>query len=596
MKHPSSGHDANLVRRIFLTELFANVVGAPIAAAYGALMIDFSRLSVVDFVLRVLLIMAANQVLLALPLNVFLASRTRRGLAAWREGGLSEAESRQLFRMVSRLPFVQAALIVFRMFLCSAAVLALIASVFDSPWRVAATFSFAFYASFATGLFIYYYLHYAASRVAEEFAAGPLGEEFAARPVGRLTLADAMSNLPLILPTVITSVGIFFLILATKDDPGSFPFFAPRVVATLCLNLLTITPILVYSGRFHRKRLESIELALVDMIATGDISRRLPSDLGDRFALTALRINRAFDLFRLVLARLEAASGRLSETTMSFSAQVRETVASTTQQAAAVKEVVSTMEDSNRISGEIRDRARELSTSARESQDSVDSGFAKVQDTIGKMDEIKDANQRTLGEIGFVTEEISSIGEIIDIINGIANQTRIIAFNAELEATAAGEGGTSFRIVAEEIRRLANNTVDSLAGVKDRIAEIQQGSDRLLSSSEEGTAKIEEGLRLSADLNGIFKRVRIQAEATLSSATGIVDMIAGQVQAFEQIFMTLKQISEGADQVLASARISGVEVSNLQALVEELKAVLTRFRRGEDDPAAGAAIVGGGRR
>ncbi len=575
--------DAVLQRRFYLTELFANVVGAPIATAYGGLMVDFSRVSPVDFLLKIALLMAINQVFLALPLNLYLGSKAKRGLAAWREGRLDERKKARFFSFLTKLPFIQACLVLARMFFCAAGALVLLAAQFEVFWHIAATFTFGFYASFITGLFIYYYLRSATTRFAEEISDGPLADLLAKSTVGARRLGKAMNYLPLIMPTAITSLGIFFLIVAIQIDPAHFSFFAPRMIATLAMNLATISPILIYGQRFQRKRLEAIQFALIDMIDRGDTSRRLPSDLSDGYALTALSINRAFDLFRLVLSQMESASNKLSSAVMSFSSQVRETVASTTQQASAVKEVVSTMEDSNRINEEIRDRASDLTGSARDSQDSVDAGFGKVQETILKMDEIKDANQRTLGEIDGLTEEISSIGEIIEIINGIANQTRIIAFNAELEASSAGSGasaGMSFRIVAAEIRRLANGTVESLISVRDRIAQIQQGSDRLLASSEEGTTKIEEGLRHTADLNSIFKRIRAQAESNFGLASGIGEILVAQGQAFDQIFMTLKQISEGAEQVLASARISGGEVGKLQGLIEELKGLLTRFDYG----------------
>jgi methyl-accepting chemotaxis protein len=321
------------------------------------------------------------------------------------------------------------------------------------------------------------------------------------------------------------------------------------------------------------------------MTEHGDTSRKIPTDLTDAYSMTAARINQAFDLFRMVLSQLEDASGRLSGTVMSFSSQIRETVAATTQQASAVKEVVGTMENSNQINRQIEEQARSLSGNAQESQVYVDDGFGKVQDTIRKMDEIKTSNMQTLNEIGELTMQISSIGEIIDIINNIANQTRIIAFNAELEASSAGAAGVSFRIVAEEIRRLANSTVDSLVGIKGRITEIQQSSGRLLASSEEGTGKINEGMKLSGDLNDIFMRIRMSAESTSGSADGISRILVEQNEAFDQIFMTLKQIAEGAEQVLASTRISGSEIGKLQTLIDGLKNVLDRFEYEKEIPA-----------
>lgn len=578
------------MKRFYLTELFANLVGAPLAAAYGGFMIDFSRFPLGSFLLSVVLIMAANQLLLALPMNLLLGKSLRRRLAAWRSQGLEEEGRDALHAFLSRLPLLQAALVFLRILLASAAVLLLIASGLDSFYHVAAIFTFGLYSSFIAGLFIYYYLKTPSSRIAEDLVLdlGALSVRRAAAGGGRLE--PVIESLPLLGPSFFSTLGVFFLLLAIRRGGADVGFYSFRIAAALVLNIVTVCPILVFSRHFHRKRLRLIRAALEDMTERGDTTRSIPTDLGDDYALTAQQINKAFDLFRIVLSQMESASSKLSGTVMSFSSQLRETVAATSQQASAVKEMVGTMEGSNQINRQIEERARALSGNAQESHVFVDEGFGKVQDTIRKMDEIKKANIQTLGEIGELTEEISSIGEIIEIINSIANQTRIIAFNAELEASSAGAAGISFRIVAEEIRRLANSTVDSLVGIKGRISQIQQGSDRLQATSEEGTVKIEEGMRLSSDLNDIFTRIRESAESTSDSADGIGTILLEQGQAFDQIFTTLKQISEGAEQVLASTKISGTEVGKLQALIDELKLVLTRFDYERD---AGSKAAGG---
>ncbi len=577
MNSQSTNMDTGLVKRFYLTELFANLLGAPLAAAYGGFMIDFSRVPMRDFIINILLIMGINQLCIALPLNLFLGRRIRLNLRNWRSGTLDNQGAERLHSFLSKLPLVQALLIFGRMLLCSGSALLLVSAQFDIAAHIAAAFTFGVYSSFATGLIVYYFLHSATSRECEALVASlppesPVFTHRKQRAMGALFI-----NLPLMVPTLITSLGVFFLVAAIRTGAGETSFFTMRIVAALCMNILSITPILVYSQHFRQKRLRFIQSALEDMAGRGDTTSNIPTDLSDEYALTAHQINKTFDLFRQVLSQMDSTSGLLSGTVMNFSSQIRETVAATTAQASAVKEIVGTMENSNQTSRQIQDQAQTLSGNAQESHVFVDQGFGKVQDTIRKMDEIKNANLQTLNEIGDLTEEISSIGEIIEIINSIANQTRIIAFNAELEASSAGAAGTSFRIVAEEIRRLANSTVDSLVGIKGRINQIQQGSDRLLASSEEGTVKIDEGMRLSGDLNDIFMHIRVSAESTSSSAGEISQILLEQNEAFDQIFTTLKQISEGAEQVLSSTKMSGTEVGKLQSLIDELKQVLLRF-------------------
>jgi len=577
MKIKVQSEDARLVRRFYRTELFANAVGAPIAVAYGGFMIDFSNVSILRFLLGAGLVIAANQLFLALPFNIVLGSRIRNRLAAWRTGTQDAGQQEDLYRFIARLPLLQSSLVFARISICAIGVLLLIRDAFSSPWHFAGVLSFGLYAGFFTGIVIYYYMRNAVSVTMQELVAAlaPDSPLIAETKPGRK--AAFLSSLPLIIPTAITSLGIWFLVVSLQREPGSAQFFALRIAAALAMNVLTVTPLSIASRMFHARRLGIIQSALDDMVDRGDTSRIVPSDLNDDYAATAYQINRAFDLFRFVLARMESASSELSGTVMRFSSQIAQTVAVTNEQSDSVKEMLDTMDGASLIGKRFQVEAGNLGDNAHESGDFVDEGFGKVQDTIHKMDEIKDANLQTLHEIGELSDEISSIGEIIDIINGIANQTRIIAFNAELEASSAGAAGTSFRIVAEEIRRLANGTVESLVGIKGRIGQIQHGSDRLLIASEEGTTRIAEGLRLSGDLNDIFKRIRQSSESTAGSAVGIGNILAEQNVAFEQVFQNLQLISGGTSLVLSSMQTSGSEVGRLQNLIDDLKQVLGRF-------------------
>jgi methyl-accepting chemotaxis protein len=584
--------DSRFLKRFYVSELLTNLAGAPLASAYGGLMINFSNVPLRDFLLQVALIMCLNQVFIAMPLNLFIARKARLALAAWRAGELDDEAQTSLFSFLSILPLLQSGLIILRMFLCGAASLMLIPESFENSYHFASIMVFALYASFMTGLFIYYFLHDASSKIVEDLSCGARSDVYALIAGKTIALSNFLSYLPLFVPTAITSFGVFFLVMVIRSDPGNLDFFVVRIVFALVMNILVMSPVLLFRQRFYNRRLQSIQTTLRDMSLRGDTSGNIPTDFSDDYGYTAHLINKTFDFFRLVIFQMESASIKLSGAVMSFSPQIRETIAATTQQASAVKEVVSTMEGSNRINRQIQGQSETLLANAHESQSLVADGFGKVQDTIQKMGEIRETNLQTLNEIGGLTEEISSIGEIIDIINGIANQTRIIAFNAELEASSAGSAGTSFRIVAEEIRRLANSTVESLVGIKGRISEIQQGSERLLVTSEEGTVKIEEGMHLSADLNDIFMNIRLSAESTTGSVNGISQILLEQNEAFDQIFTTLKQISEGAEQVLESTRISGSEVSKLKDLIDDIRKLLTRFDAEADGTKIGEASTG----
>jgi len=193
------------------------------------------------------------------------------------------------------------------------------------------------------------------------------------------------------------------------------------------------------------------------------------------------------------------------------------------------------------------------------------------------MDEIQNTNSDTITGIRSLGTQIESIWEVVNIINGIADQTKIIAFNAELEASAAGEAGRNFQIVATEVRRLADSTVASTTEIKARIDDIQRSSDNLILASEKGTERIREGWSLSTRLKEIFDEIKNSAEISAASSGQIVSSVGQQVSAFEQILLTLKQISEGIDDFAVTTRATTGAAESLREMGDDLKTIINRY-------------------
>ncbi|MBR4599378.1 MAG: chemotaxis protein, partial [Treponema sp.] len=177
----------------------------------------------------------------------------------------------------------------------------------------------------------------------------------------------------------------------------------------------------------------------------------------------------------------------------------------------------------------------------------VSEGVSYIEENIKQLLKIEETNQGTISGIKALGEKIANIWEIVTLINSVADQAKIIAFNAELEASSAGEAGRNFHIVATEIRRLADGIIDGTKEIKERITEIQKSSDDLILASESGTSKIQEGVDSAKNLEERFTSIRNASESTAESAGKITTIIKQQALASEQILLTLKQISAGVE-------------------------------------------------
>ena len=244
----------------------------------------------------------------------------------------------------------------------------------------------------------------------------------------------------------------------------------------------------------------------------------------------------------------------------------KETAATSQEQSAAVKEIVATMEDSNNLSENIATRIEDVSSVAEKTTTDVADGAVALEVNVQKLHEIFDANANTIDGIKKLSKEIDNIWEIVTMITSVADQAKIIAFNAELEAASAGEAGKNFHIVASEIRRLADGIIDNTKQIKERITNIQHSSDTLILASESGTAKIDEGCATATELEAKFASIKSAAEITADSAREITSIIQQQSAASSQILITLKQISAGVENFSAATE-------NISSSAEQLKGI-----------------------
>ena len=248
----------------------------------------------------------------------------------------------------------------------------------------------------------------------------------------------------------------------------------------------------------------------------------------------------------------------------------KENAATAQDQTASVKEIVATMEDNNALAENIAVKIKDVSGVAEKTCGNVAEGMSYLKANVSQLHEIASANQTTIDGIKSLGDKIENIWNIVTLINSVADQAKIIAFNAELEASAAGESGKNFHIVATEIRRLANGIIDGTKEIKEQIGEIQQSSDTLILASESGTEKIQQGVDNARNLELRFGSIKNASEITADSAGDITKIIQQQAAATEQMLATLKQIASGVESFSGATRDISVASLKLQDIAEEL--------------------------
>ncbi len=254
----------------------------------------------------------------------------------------------------------------------------------------------------------------------------------------------------------------------------------------------------------------------------------------------------------------------------SLASSSKENATTSQEQNVAVKEIVATMEDNTALSESISQKIKDVSDVATKTSGNVSDGVSYLEESVRQFQDIARANQETISEIKALGEKIENIWDIVTLINSVADQAKIIAFNAELEASSAGEAGRNFHIVATEIRRLADGIIEGTKEIKEKITEIQQSSDSLILMSENGTEKIQSGVSSTKSLEERFTNIKNASEITAASSSDITTIIQQQAHASEQMLLTLKQIADGVEKFTAATGNISLATENVMTIAKDL--------------------------
>lgn len=266
-----------------------------------------------------------------------------------------------------------------------------------------------------------------------------------------------------------------------------------------------------------------------------------------------------------------------------YAAKINDTV--TTQASfslelsSSVSEISATMEEFSSSGVLITNHSQGVADSATQTLERTRQGVAEVDALMQKMKEIYSDNQVNIQEIVALGHKSKEVNKIMEFINNIANQTRLIAFNAALEAASAGEAGKRFGVVALEIRRLADSVMESTKEIETKINEIVAAVSRQVVASEKNTKEIEEGLTYSERTVSIIYDIEKAADQTTDAVSQIVLSIQQQQTAGEQVLTALRQIKQGTNENTAMIQQTKTISKELACLAEELESVVEHGKK-----------------
>lgn len=504
--------------------------------------------------------------------NNLLTVRLSKDLEAWEAGKYNSAEERtELFERLMRYPFIKG-IETFLFFVVCAVILCLsyrwVPKIAVS-WKVAWQSLFAcLFGSYCAFLMSMAYSERISIKFAERIVAQGVDAQVVAKKRHFGITLTIRTILFLILPAFETNA-LFMIILGQSYEElnGEILSHGEQILRMCVLALINVGLCILLTVLYYRQiRLTNSKLrhTITRMLSTHDMNVSAPTSIADSMQYNVFTLNQAVARFNELLSRAASIGDSVKKTTDNLSVIAKELSSTSLEQSADVKEILTTMEDTNAFSQNIAGRIEKVSYGTDSTKDDVSAGFDVLRQNIQQMEAISESNKIITEGIRSLGQQIDSIGDVVTLINDVADQTRIIAFNAELEAVSAGDEGRNFHIVATEIRRLANSTMNSVHEIQKYIETIQTASKNLIGSSESGTRYIQEETRTSKDLEKHFTAIQKSAEETSVKAAEITSIISQQTSSFNQIVITLRQISAGIESFTVSTKSISDTASQMQ--------------------------------
>ncbi|WP_265821917.1 methyl-accepting chemotaxis protein [Geovibrio ferrireducens] len=313
-------------------------------------------------------------------------------------------------------------------------------------------------------------------------------------------------------------------------------------------------------------------------IAEGDLTKKIMVKSTDEIGTVAREFNIFVDNIRETMLSVKDATNTVASATNELSSTAEELSATANSQSAQVGDIANGMRDVTHSAEEVVFHVETTGKKVEEALVVTEKGKEFVQQTVRRISGIKTTTaglSETISKLGKSSEEI---GNIISVINDIADQTNLLALNAAIEAARAGEAGRGFAVVADEVRKLAERTQNATKEVGDIIASLQKETEMAEAGMQQAEKSVDQGIGAAEETRHVFDEIVTAAEQIHHETSSVMELVQRQTGSTMNVNESLQGVATAVEQSSAAFAEVTQTVNNLQIQTENLTMLIARFK------------------